>query len=224
MITGAPSFAESSLHIQYIMCNDVVHVLFYDLQKNSAFMRDQCNCMRVRAIFSIAFWGIGMKRDCFQSFCHNVVFQILQHKIVNYGIGSALSNSTGRPSMPEPFLDRSCFSACSTSTSSISGSRSDIQIYIKLYLVFLPHIRGTQDSLQYKNPIQKWKHKIILKQKTIKTMREIRHQWIRQNKSTFIKSASLSYQQLKTISYQQLKSIFSKRLYRKFCLQNKSST
>ena len=64
---------------------------------------DDCNCTVVWELFGIAFFGIGMKTDLFQSCGHCWIFQICWHIECSTFIASSFriwNSSTGIPSPP----------------------------------------------------------------------------------------------------------------------------
>ena len=91
-----------------------------------ASMWDECNCVVVWAFFGIAFLGIGMKTDIFQSCGHCSVFQICWHIECSTFTASSFSiwnSSTGIPSPPLSFFVMMLSKAHLTSHSRMSGSR-----------------------------------------------------------------------------------------------------
>ena len=89
-------------------------------------MWDECNCAVVWASFDIAFLGIGMKTDIFQSCGHCWVFQICWQIECNTFTASSFrigNSSTGIPSPPPALFVVLLSKAHLTSHSRMSGSR-----------------------------------------------------------------------------------------------------
>ena len=89
-------------------------------------MWDEFNCVVVWTLFGIAFFGIGMKTDLFQSCGHCWVFQICWHAECNTFTASSFriwSSSTGIPSPPLAVFIVMLPKAHLISHSRVSGSR-----------------------------------------------------------------------------------------------------
>ena len=89
-------------------------------------MWDECNCVVVWAFFGIAFFGIGMKTDLFQSCGYCWVFQICWHFECSTSTASSFgiwNSSTGIPSPPLALFVVMLPKAHLTSHSRMSGSR-----------------------------------------------------------------------------------------------------
>ena len=87
---------------------------------------DECNCAVVWAFFGIAFFGIGMKTDLFQSCGHCWVFQIWWHIECSTFTASSFriwNRSTGIPSLPLALFVVMLPKAHLTLNSRMSGSR-----------------------------------------------------------------------------------------------------
>ena len=125
LISGSSAFSKSSSNIWKFM----VHVLlelreFWAL--HFASMWDQCNCVIVWIIFGIAFFGIGMKADLFQSCGHCWVFQICWYTEYSTFTASSFriwNSSTGIPSPPLAWFVAMLPKAHLTLHSRMSGSR-----------------------------------------------------------------------------------------------------
>ena len=86
---------------------------------------DECNCEVVWAFFGIAFFGIGMKTDLFQSCGHCWVFQICWHIECSTFTASSFriwNSSTGIPLPPLALFVVMLPKAHLTSQSRMSGS------------------------------------------------------------------------------------------------------
>ena len=103
LISYSSVLSKSSLNIW----NFTVHILLKPSLENvehfSASMWDECNYEVVWTFFGIAFFGIGMKTDLFQSCGHCWVFQICWHIECSTFTASSCSiwnSSTAIPSPP----------------------------------------------------------------------------------------------------------------------------
>ena len=89
-------------------------------------MWDECNCVVVWAFFGIAFFGIGMKTDLFQSCGHCWVLQTFFHIECSTFTASSFriwNSSAGIPSPPLALFILMLSQAHLTSHSRMSGSR-----------------------------------------------------------------------------------------------------
>ena len=79
LISGSSAFFKTSLNIWKF----TVHVLLKPgleiFEHRFASMWDECNCRVVWTFFDIAFFGIGMKTDLFQSCGHCWAFKVCWH-------------------------------------------------------------------------------------------------------------------------------------------------
>ena len=75
-ISGSSAFSEPSLYIWKFFILVLLKPSLKDFGHNLARMWNDCNCMVVGTFFGIAFFGIWMKTDLFQSCGHCWVFQI----------------------------------------------------------------------------------------------------------------------------------------------------
>ena len=126
LLSGSSAFSKSSLNIW----NFSVHVLLKpgleNLEHYFASVWDEYNCVVVWAFFGIAFFGIGMKPDLFQSCGHCWVFQICWH--IEFSTLTASSfriwnSSNGIPSPPVALFVVMLPKAHLTLHSRMSGSR-----------------------------------------------------------------------------------------------------
>ena len=129
MISGSSAFSKSSLNIWKL----TVHVLskpgLENFQHYIASVWDECNRVVVWAFFGIAFFGIGMKTDLFQSRGHCWVFKICWHIECSTFTTSSfriLHSSTGIPSPPLALFIVMLSKTHLTSHSRMSGSRWEI--------------------------------------------------------------------------------------------------
>ena len=73
------AFSKTSLNIWKFMVHVLLKPGLKNFQHYFTSVWDECNCAVVWAFFCIAFLGIGMKTDLFQSCGHCWVFQICWH-------------------------------------------------------------------------------------------------------------------------------------------------
>ena len=125
-ITNSSAFSKTSLNIW----NFTVHVLLKPGLENFEHyftnMWEECNCVVVWAFFGIAFFGIGMKTDLFQSCGHCWVFQICWHIECSTFTASSFriwNSWTGIPSPPLALFIVMLSKVHLTSHSRMSGSR-----------------------------------------------------------------------------------------------------
>ena len=79
LISGSSAFSKSSLNIRKFTVHVLLKPGLENLEHYFTSMWDECNCAVVGTFFGIAFLGIGMKIDLFQSCGHCLVFQICSH-------------------------------------------------------------------------------------------------------------------------------------------------
>ena len=86
----------------------MVHILLKPCLENFEHyfdsMWDECNCVVVWTFFGIAFFGIGMKTDLFQSCGHCWVFQICWHIECSTLTASSLRIGNSSAGIPSPSL------------------------------------------------------------------------------------------------------------------------
>ena len=79
LISGSSAFSKSSLNIWKFTVHVLLKPGLEKFEHYFASLWDECNCALVWTFFGIAFPGIGMKTDFFQSCGHCWVFQICWH-------------------------------------------------------------------------------------------------------------------------------------------------
>ena len=126
LISGSSLFSKSSLNT----CKFTVHIMLKpgleNLEHYFASMWDECNCAVVWTFFGIAFFGIEMKNDIFQSCGHCWVFQICWHVVCSPFTASSFkiwNSSTRTPSPSLTLFVVMLPKAHFTSHSKMSGSR-----------------------------------------------------------------------------------------------------
>ena len=103
LISGSSAFSKTSLNIRKFMVHILLKPGLENFEHYFTRMWDECNCVVVWAFFGIAFFGIGMKIDLFQSCTHCWVFQIWWHIESSTFTTSSFriwKTSTGSPSPP----------------------------------------------------------------------------------------------------------------------------
>ena len=103
LISGASAFSKSSLNIWKFTVEVLLKLGLENFEHYFASVWDECNCAVVWAFLALAFFGIGMKADLFQSNGHCWVFQICWHIECSTFTASFLkiwNSSTGIPSPP----------------------------------------------------------------------------------------------------------------------------
>ena len=126
LISGSSVFSKSSLNT----CKFTVHIMLKpgleNLEHYFASLWDECNCAVVWTFFGIAFFGIEMKNDIFQSCGHCWVFQICWHVVCSPFTASSFkiwNSSTRTPSPSLTLFVVMLPKAHFTSHSKMSGSR-----------------------------------------------------------------------------------------------------
>ena len=79
LIFGSSAFSKTSLNIRKFTVHTLLKPDLENFELYFASMWDKCNCAVIWAFFGIAFFGIGMKTDIFQSCGHCWVLQICWH-------------------------------------------------------------------------------------------------------------------------------------------------
>ena len=103
LISGSSAFSKSSLNIWKFTVHVLLKPSLENFEHYFTSMWDECNYVVVWAFFDIAFLGIGIKTDLFQSCGHCWVFQICWHIECSTFIASSFRiwiSSTGIPSPP----------------------------------------------------------------------------------------------------------------------------
>ena len=103
LISGSSAFSKTSLNIWNFMVHVLLKLGLENFEHYFSSVWDECNCVVVWAFFGIAFSGIGMKTDLFQSCGHCWAFQICWHIECSTFITSSFriwNSSTGIPSPP----------------------------------------------------------------------------------------------------------------------------
>ena len=121
LISGSSAFAKTSLNIWKFTVHILLKPGLENFEHYFASMWDECNFAVV-----LAFFGIGMKTDLFQSCGHCWAFQIYWHIECSAFTASSFriwSSSTGIPSLPLALFIVKLPKAHLTSHSRMSGSR-----------------------------------------------------------------------------------------------------
>ena len=79
LIFGSSTFPKTSMNIWKFTVHLLLKPGLENFEHDFTSMWDECNCAVVWTFFGIAFFGIGMKTDLFQSCDHGWVFQICWH-------------------------------------------------------------------------------------------------------------------------------------------------
>ena len=126
LISGSSAFSKTSLNISKFMVHILLKPGLENFEHYFTSVWDECNCAAVWAFFGIAFFGIEMKTDLFQSYGHRWVFQICWHIECSTFTASSFriwNSSTGIPSPPLTLFIVMLSKAHLTSHSRMSGSR-----------------------------------------------------------------------------------------------------
>ena len=126
LISGSSAFSKSSLNIWKFTIHVLLKPGLENFEHYFTSIWDEWNCVIVWIFFGIAFLGIGMKTDLFQSCGHCRVFQICWHTECSIFTASSFriwNSSTGIPSPPLIFFVVMLPKACLISHSRMSGSR-----------------------------------------------------------------------------------------------------
>ena len=126
LTSGSSAFSKSSLNLRKFLVHILLNPSLENFEHYFASMWDEFNCELVWTFFDIAFFGIGMKADLFQSCDHSWVFQICWH--IECGTFTASSfgiwnSSAGIPSPPLALFVVMLPNVHLTSQFRISGSR-----------------------------------------------------------------------------------------------------
>ena len=103
LISGSSAFSKPSLNIWKFSVHVLLKPSLENLEHYFARVWDECNCAVIWTFFGIAFLGIRMKTDLFQSCDHCWVFQICWHIECSTFTASTFriwSSSAGIPSPP----------------------------------------------------------------------------------------------------------------------------
>ena len=139
LISGSSAFSNTSLNIRKFMVHILLKPGLENFEHYFTSMWDECNCAAVWAFFGIAFFGIGMKTDLFQSCGHCWVFQICWHIGCSTFTASSFriwNSSTGIPSPPLALFIVMLSKAHLTSHSRMSG-QLDTTEWLKLSLHYI---------------------------------------------------------------------------------------
>ena len=127
LISGFSAFSKSSLNTWKFMVHILLKPGLENFEHYFTSMWDECNCMVVwEHSLALAFFGIGMKTDLFQSCGHCWLFQICWHIERSTFTASSFriwNSSTGIPSPPLALFIVMLSKARLTSHSRMSGSR-----------------------------------------------------------------------------------------------------
>ena len=103
LISGFSAFSKTRLNIWKFTVHVLLKPGLENFKHHFPSVWDECNCEVVWAFFGIAFFGIGMKTDLFQSWGHCWVFQMCWHIECSTFTASSFriwNSSTGIPSPP----------------------------------------------------------------------------------------------------------------------------
>ena len=126
LISGSSAFSKTSLNIRKFTVHILLKPSLENFEHYFTSVWNECNCAVVWAFFGIAYFGIGMKADLFQSCGHWWVFQICWHIECSTFTASSLriwNSSTGMTSPPLALFIVMLSKAHLTSHSRVSGSR-----------------------------------------------------------------------------------------------------
>ena len=126
LISGSSAFSKSTLNIWKFTVHVLLKTGLENFEHYLPSMWDECNCVVVWAFFGIAFLGIRMKIDLFQSSGHCWVFQICWHiecSTFTESLFRIWNSSTGIPSPPLALFIVMLPKTHLTSHSNTSGSR-----------------------------------------------------------------------------------------------------
>ena len=126
LIYGSSAFPESSLNIWKFMAHILLKLDLENFEHYFASVWDECNCAVVWTFFGIAFFGIGIKTDLFQSCGYCWVFQIFWHIECSTFTASSFRIWNSSTEIPSPLLALFIVmlpKAHLTSHSRMSGSR-----------------------------------------------------------------------------------------------------
>ena len=125
LISGSSAFSKSTLNSWKLLVHVLLKPGLENFEYYFASMWDECNCVVVWIVFGIAFFGIGMKTDLFQSCGHCWVFPVCWHTECSTFTASSFRiwNSSARiPWPPLALLVVMLPKAHLTSHSRMSGS------------------------------------------------------------------------------------------------------
>ena len=126
LVSDSSVFSKTSLNIWKFMAHILLKLGSKNFEHSFISVGDECNCAVVWAFFALAFFGIGMKTDLFQSCGHCWVFQICWHIECSTFTASSFriwNTSTGILSPPLALFVVMLSKAHLTSHSRMSGSR-----------------------------------------------------------------------------------------------------
>ena len=132
LISGSSAFSKSILCIWKYLVDVLLKPSLKDFEHNLASIWNECNCMVAWTFFVIAFFGIEMKIDLFQSYGHCWVFQICWHFDCRTLTASSFriwNSSAGIPSPPVTLFAVMLLKAHLISHSRMSHSRWVITPY-----------------------------------------------------------------------------------------------
>ena len=124
LISGSSAFSKTSLNIWKFTVQVLLKPGLEYFEHYFGRIWNECNCAVVWAFFGIAFFGIGMKNDLFQSCGYCRVFQICWNIECSTFITSSFriwDSSTGIPSIPLALFVVMLSKAHLTSHSRMSG-------------------------------------------------------------------------------------------------------
>ena len=103
LISDSSAFSKSNMNFWNFLVHVLLKLCLENFEHYFASVWDDCNCEVVWAFFGIAFFGIGMKTEFFQSCGHCWVFQICWHIKCSTFTASSFriwNSSAGIPSPP----------------------------------------------------------------------------------------------------------------------------
>ena len=104
LISSSSDFSKSNFNIWKFMVHVLLKPSLENFEHYFASLWDECNCEVVWAFFGIAFLGIGMKTDLFQSCSCCWVFQIFWHIECSTFTVSSFRTWNSSPGIPSPPL------------------------------------------------------------------------------------------------------------------------
>ena len=159
LISGSSAFSKYSLYSWKLSVHVLLKPSLENLEHYSASLWNECNCTVVCSFFGVAFFGIGMKIDLFQSCVHRWVFQIFWHiecSTLTASLFRIWNSSAGIPSPPPAspwtkLVEMMEFHLSFLGSPLILLHMLNISVYF--LLAFFLHKISTDEILFYKNLI-----------------------------------------------------------------------